>query len=141
MIERVKDVELHQLNQSPTIIKFLPIVPTQFDSEINENTIDKRKRKEMGEGEAFLDLKLIAVGCNKGTIVFLRTACIDQIYTRVTFHREAIIGMDCFRANNYSYLLSYCSELSLKIVRFDSERANCIHSIYTGDSISLIRGL
>jgi hypothetical protein len=39
LIERAKDVELHQLNQTPTVIKFMGIAPPQFDSEINENTI------------------------------------------------------------------------------------------------------
>lgn len=38
---------MHQLNQSPTHIKFLNIVPPQYDSEINENTIEKKERKNV----------------------------------------------------------------------------------------------
>jgi hypothetical protein len=109
MLERIKDVELHQLNQFPTVIKFLPIVPTKFDSEINENPAERRKRKPVVEEEAFLELKLITVGCSRGTILFLRTTTIEQIYTRVTFHREAIMGIDSFRCNNCSYLISHCA--------------------------------
>jgi hypothetical protein len=88
-----------------------------------------------------IDLRLITIGCNKGTIIFLRTELIDQIYTRVTFHREAIIAMDSFRVNNYSYLISYCMEYSLKIIKFDHEKAMCLHSISAGNSITFIRGL
>ena len=73
-IERTKDIEFHQLNQTPTIIKFLPFVPPQFDSEINENTIDKKEVGEIDEKEQFKELKLITLGCSKGAIIFLKTS-------------------------------------------------------------------
>lgn len=88
-----------------------------------------------------MDLKLIVVGCNKGTIVFLKTYDFQTIYTRVTYHREAVLSLDSFRANGNSYLVSYCAEYYIKIVKFDHEKANCIYSLFTSDNITFIKGL
>ncbi len=38
--------------------------------------------------EKFESLQLIAVGCNKGSIVFLPIETMDRIHTRITYHRE-----------------------------------------------------
>ena len=42
-IERTQDIEMHPLNQTPTVIGFLGIVPPEYDSEIIDNTIDKKE--------------------------------------------------------------------------------------------------
>lgn len=42
MIERAFDAEDHPLNESPTLIKFLPLLPMQFDTEINDNSIHNK---------------------------------------------------------------------------------------------------
>lgn len=51
------------------------------------------------------------------------------------------MALDSFRANGYSYLVSYCSEYYIKIVKFDHEKATCIFSIFTSDTITFIKGL
>lgn len=51
------------------------------------------------------------------------------------------MALESFRANGFSYLVSYCTEFYFKIVRFDNEKANCILSIYTGDTLTFIKGL
>lgn len=38
-------------------------------------------------------LKLLAVGCSRGSIVFLPTDNIEYIYARVSYHREGIVNM------------------------------------------------
>ena len=87
-IHRAKDVEFHQLNQMPSIIKFLPIVPPKFDSEINENNLEKKEVDKTSALEKYNELKLMTVGCNKGTVVFFKIYDFEFIYTRVTYHRE-----------------------------------------------------
>ena len=133
-IFRAKDVEFHQLNQVATLIEFLPIVPPKFDSEINENIHEKKPKDERNELEIYLDLRLLAVGCNKGTVVFFRIDNFEFIYTRVTYHREQIIQMQAFNSCGNPYLVTICEERFLKLVKFDEEKANCILSLYMGAS-------
>ena len=38
-IDKSQDVEMHSLNQAPTHIKFLRLVPPEYDSEIIDNTL------------------------------------------------------------------------------------------------------
>jgi hypothetical protein len=104
--------------------------------------IDKKEKKEDKMlGDMYKELKLITIGCNKGTIVFIRIEEFENIYTRVTYHREAIVCLEGFKSNGYQYLVSFCVEKYIRIVRFDNEKATCILSLYTADSISIIKGL
>lgn len=90
------DVENHALNQLPTLIKFLLIVPVEFDSEIIESAViekeNKLKKKAVKmEGlslqERFEKMRLLAIGCSRGSVVFLNIDDMEHIHTRITYHR------------------------------------------------------
>ena len=55
-------------------------------------------------------MKLLAIGCNRGTIVFVNTDEMEKIYTRVTFHREAVTNIESVyvRERKEFYLISTC---------------------------------
>lgn len=39
------------------------------------------------------ELKLITVGCEKGSVIFLSCSDMTKIYCRLTYHRERIISI------------------------------------------------
>ncbi len=53
---------------------------------------------------------MIAIGCDKGAIIFLNSDNLDRIYTRVTYHRESINNMESvyIPERNAFYMASTC---------------------------------
>ena len=82
--------------------------------------MEKHLSKEESLQEKFEKLKLLAVGCNRGSIVFLPIDNMDHIYTRITYHREEIVAMETVYQKDIrnSYLVSICSEKYMKFVKF-----------------------
>lgn len=39
-------------------------------------------------------MRLLAIGCNRGSIVFLTVDNMDHIHTRITYHREEIVSIE-----------------------------------------------
>lgn len=45
----------------------------------------------------YSDLKLITVGCAKGSVIFLSCSDMTKIYCRLTYHREHILSIQCIK--------------------------------------------
>lgn len=132
-IDKLIDEEQHQLNQTASIIKFLRIVPPAFDSEIigKMYPTEVQSKVALDSSEVFLKKELMAVGCNKGAVIFVERRSFERIHTRITYHREAILMLESVycEATKEIFLLSLCAEMQFKIVRFDEEKAICLRSI------------
>lgn len=144
-MERTLDIENHALNQNPTIIKFFELVPPEYDSEITENSILAKNKEDSNVdniSSEFQTMKLITIGCNKGSIVFVSLKNLSKIRTRLTYHRESIISIETFqtKANKGYILASMCIENYLRFVRFEEDRALCYLTIFCGNSLKFMRG-
>ncbi len=71
-------------------------MPTEYDSEIVETGMEKRgdHKANFNIAEEFVKKRLITVGCDRGSVVFLSIDNMDKIFTRITYHREAIIAIE-----------------------------------------------
>jgi hypothetical protein len=75
--------------------------------------------------------KLFAVGLSKGSVIFVSMKNMSMIYTRISYHRERILGLDGLRQRSEtraSVLLSLCVEGYVKLVVFGQGSAECIHT-------------
>ena len=52
------------------------------------------RRGDVNIEEEFVKKRLITVGCDRGSVVFLPIDNMDRIFTRITYHREAIIAIE-----------------------------------------------
>ena len=49
-------------------------------------------RYEQSE-KRYEEVKLMTIGCNKGSIIFVSIEKMDLIYARITYHREKIVNI------------------------------------------------
>ena len=93
VISKIHDSERHVLHQNATYISFFHIVPPEIDTEIIEKTVDKTFRANKEEKQVlYSKLKLLTIGCNRGSIVFVSVDNMENIYARISYHREKIIN-------------------------------------------------
>lgn len=86
---------------------FLDLLPTEFDSEIRdvdevgehtfESTTDNKSIGFNDALERFHQLKLMTIGCEKGSVIFLSCLDMTKIYCRLTYHRERIISISSIK--------------------------------------------
>jgi hypothetical protein len=88
ILSKSLDSERHPINQSPNYICFLTIVPPQIDTEIMEKTVDKSFVDTAQNKVALYGrLKLLTIGGNRGSIMFISIDDMSMIYCRVSYHR------------------------------------------------------
>lgn len=80
----------------------------------------------------------IIFGMSKGSIVFVNTSLINQVYCRFTPHREAVRMVRYLPKNNC--FVSICDEFNLKVWRLDNEDPHYmpLHSYYIHRKINFI---
>jgi len=61
--------------------------------------------------------KLMAIGCIKGSIVFVSVSNFSKIFARFSFHREKIIALEALynKKKKAFCLISICYEKKLKV--------------------------
>ena len=88
------DSEKHSVNQMPSCLRFLQLVPPHIDTEIMERTSDPLFPASLEERVAlYRELKLLAVGGTRGSIIFLPVNDLSNIYCRISYHREKIVNL------------------------------------------------
>lgn len=85
------------------------------------------------------ELKLITLGCNKGSIVVLSLEKMDTIRTRLTYHRDMIVCIQAIHGHHGYNLASICAENYLRLISLEKDKANCYFAINFGDTLKFIR--
>lgn len=88
IISKALDSEKHAINQIATCIRFLHAVPPEIDTEMMDKTIDRAfENTFQNKLQLYSRLQLLSIGCSRGSIVFLSTADMGNVYCRVSYHR------------------------------------------------------
>lgn len=84
----------------------------------------------------------MAIGCSRGSIIFVSTLDMSTIYARVSYHREGVVDFKevVNKETRQDWLVSVCEEKYMKIVNFPKNKANCLYTIDCGDVCSQIYG-
>lgn len=57
----------------------------------------------------------------------------ENVYARISYHREKVIGFQEVRSYNEEWLVSICEEKLLKLTVFKGGRAHCLLTVSCGD--------
>jgi hypothetical protein len=136
-LQHIIDSENHSLNQTPTFIAFLDICDIEFDSEITENSLSAKRTKGEGASSSAQQLKLITIGCSRGSIVILSLDNIERIRARLTYHRESIINLQLVerKQEGVFILASHCAEDYLRFISLEQDKAHCFLTIFCDRSL------
>ncbi|KRX03596.1 WD40-repeat-containing domain [Pseudocohnilembus persalinus] len=139
----IRDQEKHITNQKANIIKFLKVLPSEMDIEINETRINfnqKEQEYNIDEyNEVYKKERFLALGCQKGSVIFVKLNNMNKIYCRISFHREKIVQMEDFYSDiHQKYLLiTLCAENRFKIIQFAKNKAQVLISFEVTQQIEL----
>lgn len=84
-------MDSHPLGQKACIIRFMNILPSKTDVEISDIKNFNSSFEDVNSKSQGNKLMLLAMGCIKGSIVFVNIKDIKNIYARFSFHRERIL--------------------------------------------------
>lgn len=117
MSDMIIDMDAHPLGQKACTIRFLNIVPSKTDVEISDIKNFNSNIDEPSQQAATSQHMLLALGCAKGSIVFISIHDIKNIYARFSFHRERILQMEHIYSKSLkcNLLISLCTENKLKV--------------------------